>query len=93
MITKEIKLSSKNQVVLPKIARSILGIKTGDRIIISIDPHGIYIRQKPKNWLKHMRGLGKEMWQAVGGGDKYIRDLRKEWDDRENFLEKIRKES
>lgn len=93
MITKEVKLSSKNQVVLPKIARLVLGIEAGDKLSISIDPHGIYIHQKPKDWLKHMRGLGKEMWRAAGGSDKYIRNLRKEWDEREKFLEKLRKES
>lgn len=85
MITKEVKLSSKNQVVIPKWARQMLDLKPGISLLITVDPYSIRIKPKPKNWTKHMRGLGKEMWQDTGGSDKWIKMLRSEWSHRDRF--------
>jgi len=77
------KLSQKYQMVVPKKVRRLLGLKSGDKVILRVKKVG---RQKlvdfvpaPKSWAKYMRGLGKEVWKNVDV-DKYISDLRDEWD-------------
>ncbi len=35
---------------------------------------------KPKNYTAYMRGLGKEMWAKLGGGDKFLRKERASWE-------------
>jgi len=45
-----------------------------------------YKKSKPKNWVTYLKGAGKGIWRKLGGGEKLIEKLRKEWHQKEkNF--------
>lgn len=77
---KEVTLSSKNQIVIPKEARESINLKPGDRLLFTVSTAGhLMLWKRPKNYTEHMSGLGKEFWGKVNI-DKYIKKMRKEWD-------------
>src|SRR5690606_38252592 len=73
------KLSSKNQVVVPADIRKLLNVKKGDEITWYVQDGEVSLKPTVKNWADYTLGLGKEMWSDVDT-DKYINDLRDEWD-------------
>lgn len=70
----EAKLSSKNQIVIPREAREALGLKPGDSLLVDITKYGITLTPKPKNWEKAIRGLGKGLY-----GPDYLKKEREDW--------------
>ena len=78
-------LSKKYQVVIPKKIRKELGLKSGRKLIWSVSKKGnekkAEVVPAPESWTKYMSGLGKGIWSDVDI-DKYIDDLRNEWDDK-----------
>lgn len=80
MVGKEVKLSSKNQIVIPKEAREYIHLKAGDRLLLTVSAGGhLMLWKKPKNYAEYMKGLGRERWKEVDIGS-YVKKLRKEWD-------------
>jgi len=80
-MTIKVKLSSKNQIVIPHSIRRQYHIRPGQKLLVSADEYGIYLMPEPKNWVAYAQGSGKKMWQKLGGGETQIRKLRKEWDE------------
>jgi len=80
VITITTKLSSKNQLTLPKEARRALGLKPGNSVIVVVMDSEVRLYAKPKSVTDYMRGLGKEVWAALGGGDAYLKQERDSWD-------------
>jgi len=76
-------LSSKFQTVVPAKLRRILDIKENDELIWELDKDAysptIKLMVKRKKWGSFLAGLGKEIWQSIDT-DKYIKDLRNEWE-------------
>lgn len=56
------KMSSKNQIVIPKEARKGMGIKTGDQLIVETINGVTIIRPMPKNLTKFLRGIAKGIY-------------------------------
>jgi len=54
----EAKLSSKNQVVIPREAREALGVKPGDKLLFVVRGNHVIVLPKPKSFAKAIRGLG-----------------------------------
>ncbi|OGC03786.1 hypothetical protein A2276_08030 [candidate division WOR-1 bacterium RIFOXYA12_FULL_43_27] len=78
-IEKEVTLSSKYQVVIPKEAREMTHLEAGDKLLLTISAGGqILLWKKPKNYTAHMKGLGKELWRGINI-NQYVKTLRKEW--------------
>ncbi|MCL5985001.1 MAG: AbrB/MazE/SpoVT family DNA-binding domain-containing protein [Actinobacteria bacterium] len=73
-----IKVSKKNQVVVPKQARRLLGIKPGNELLVKIKEDRIILIPKPKDFTKHMEGLHKEIWEGIDATE-YIRREREAW--------------
>jgi len=48
--------------------------------VYPLDEERAMLVKRPKDYVKALRGLGKEVWQALGGADKYIREERASWD-------------
>jgi len=75
-------LSSKYQIVVPAKVRRELGVDAGDTIVWQVVQTGnqkkVIAEVKPKNWTKHTRGLGKDIWKDIDI-DHYIKNLRAEW--------------
>jgi AbrB family looped-hinge helix DNA binding protein len=55
----EATLSSKNQIVVPREAREALGVKAGDKILISIVGGKVLVLEKPKSYHRAILGRGK----------------------------------
>lgn len=74
-------VSSQGQVVIPSKIRTILGIKPGSKLNLTVKSDSpvptAVITPKPENWVRHVKGLGKGIW---GKGEKYIEAQRADWD-------------
>ena len=51
-----VKMSSKNQIVVPKAAREALGLKPGDRLAVSLDGDTVHMEKLPPDWEDRLRG-------------------------------------
>ena len=71
----EAKLSSKNQIVIPREARKALRLKPGDKILIGIRDSRVLILQKPKSYAEAIRGLAKNSYP-----EEYLQRERESWD-------------
>lgn len=58
----EAKLSSKNQIVIPRAARKALRLKPGDKILIVVREDRVLVLQKPKSHAAAIRGLGRSSY-------------------------------
>lgn len=76
----KIKLSRKYQIVIPKEVRNKLRLQAGAIIAMyPLDEQRAVIYKHPKSYADALQGLGKELWQKLGGADKYIREERASW--------------
>ncbi len=73
---EEVKVSSKGQIVIPKHIREELGIASGRTIIINKVGKELRIVPKPKDPVKALIELGKEL--KMGDMRKEIKEARKE---------------
>ena len=76
-----VKVSTKHQIAVPSEARHRLGIRAGDRLDVEIGDDVIILRKRPGRASDRLRGVGAEMWRGVDPVE-YVRELRREWDDR-----------
>ncbi len=75
------KLSKKYQIVIPKEVRKKMGLGAGAQVAIyPVDEHHAVIAKSPTSYADALQGLGKEVWQALGGAEKYIKEERTSWE-------------
>ena len=55
----EAKLSTKNQIVIPREARRALRVKPGDKILVVVRGERVLVLQKPKSHHAAIRGLAQ----------------------------------
>ncbi len=79
MLATVVKLSERNQTVLPKIAREALGVEPGGHILVIVDGQDVRLLPEPENWSDYIYGLGKAMWEKLGGGENFLREERAAW--------------
>jgi AbrB family looped-hinge helix DNA binding protein len=53
------RLSSKNQIVIPKEARQAMGVKGGDELLVVVKDDLTIVMPKPKRYTSALRGLAK----------------------------------
>ena len=70
----EVKLSSKNQIVVPREAREALGAKPGSRLLLVVRNGTVTLLAKPKNYAKAIRGLSKKRYPR-----DYVKTERSSW--------------
>lgn len=74
------KLSRKYQVVIPKAVREQMRLRVGESVAVyGVDEHRAVLVKRPKDYVAALEGLGKEVWDALGGADKYIHRERASW--------------
>ena len=71
---KIVKLSSKNQIVLPKEARDAMKLKGRDELLVVVKDKVTVIMPKPKNYRSALSGTGKGAY-----GRAYLKKERKSW--------------
>jgi AbrB family looped-hinge helix DNA binding protein len=81
MIT--VKVSKRNQIAVPAVAREKLNIQSGDRLIVDVQDGMLILLPKPNNFTDALAGLHKEIWEGIDT-DQYIEDERAAWTDSEN---------
>ena len=69
-----VKLSSKNQIVLPKEAREAMRLKGHDELLVVVKGDITVIMPKPKNYRSDLAGAGKGVY-----GKTYLQKERKSW--------------
>lgn len=74
------KLNEDSSIKIPEYILKKSGLKPGAEIIWLYDEQGqILLMEKPKDFAKVMKGLGKEIWNKTDV-DKYIEEERKSWE-------------
>jgi len=71
-----VKVSSKNQIVVPKEARKSLNIKRGSKLLVMVKDNRVILIPKPDNYVAALKGLGKEVWKDSGD---YLKKERDSW--------------
>ncbi|MEK6714152.1 MAG: AbrB/MazE/SpoVT family DNA-binding domain-containing protein [Nitrospirota bacterium] len=69
-----LKLSSKNQIVLPREARDAMRVKGGDELLVVVKGNVTIIMPKPKEYSETLSGKGKGIYPK-----NYIRKERSSW--------------
>ena len=73
-------LSQKFQVVVPKEVREKMNLKKGMRVYMyPVDDYHAILVKKPEDYVEALKGLGKEVWDSLGGADNYIKEERASW--------------
>jgi AbrB family looped-hinge helix DNA binding protein len=73
-LVSEVKLSSKNQIVVPREARSALKLKPGDMLLAVVRGDTLILMPKPKKHSKAVRGMGKGLYP-----EDYLKKERESW--------------
>lgn len=69
-----VKLSSKNQIVLPKEAREAMGLRGRDELLVVVKNGVTIILPKPATYLSSLSGLGKGSYS-----ERYLEGERRCW--------------
>ncbi|MYA33988.1 MAG: AbrB/MazE/SpoVT family DNA-binding domain-containing protein [Gemmatimonadales bacterium] len=64
-----VKMSSKNQIVVPKAAREALRLRPGDRLAVSVDGDMVRMEKLPPDREDRLRGVLRDLADA---GDLWI---------------------
>jgi len=69
-----IKLSSKNQIVLPREAREAMKVKGGDSLLVVVKGGITLLMPKPKKYVEALLGRGKSIYPK-----EYLKKERGSW--------------
>ena len=71
----EATLSTKNQIVIPREARSALGVKAGDKLLVVVRGSTVIVMPKPKSYRSAIQGLARGVYPPG-----YLQKERESWD-------------
>ena len=77
--TVTVKVSSRYQISVPRIARERLHIQSGDRLLVDIQDGLLILLPQPENYTAHLAGLHREIWEGVDT-TVYLQEERDAWD-------------
>jgi AbrB family looped-hinge helix DNA binding protein len=75
-----VKVSSRYQVAVPRIAREKLNIQSGDRLLVDVQDGVLILIPQPQDHVAHLAGLHKEIWAGVDT-TAYLEQERDAWTD------------
>ncbi len=70
----EVKVSSKNQIVIPREARNALRASAGDKLLVVVRGDTVILVRKPKQYSKAIAGMGKGLYPP-----DYLKRERETW--------------
>jgi len=73
-----VKVSSRYQISVPRIAREKLGIQSGDRLLVDVQDGVLILIPQPQDYVAHLAGLHKEVWAGVDT-TAYLEQERETW--------------
>lgn len=71
---REVKLSTKNQIVIPREIRDALGVKAGDRLLAVPRGNTVILIRKPRRYSKAIAGMGDGLYSL-----DYLAKERESW--------------
>jgi AbrB family looped-hinge helix DNA binding protein len=74
-----VKVSSRYQISVPRIARERLHIQSGDRLLVDVQDGLLVLIPQPENYTTRLAGLHQEVWAGLDTG-AYLREEREAWD-------------
>ncbi len=66
-MTASVKMSSKHQIVVPREAREALGLRPGDRLLVTVAGDVIEMRVQPSDVVASLEGMLADSAGARGG--------------------------
>jgi AbrB family looped-hinge helix DNA binding protein len=63
--TTSVKVSQRFQIAVPQLARKLLKIQGGDRLLVDIQDGMIILLPQPRRYTDAMAGLHREIWKNV----------------------------
>lgn len=76
--TITVKVSKRYQIAVPALARQLLNIQSGDRLLVDIQDGMMILIPRPESYTDTLAGLHQEIWQGVDA-QKYIDTERDAW--------------
>jgi AbrB family looped-hinge helix DNA binding protein len=73
-----VKVSSRYQIAVPRVARERLNIQKGDRLLVDVQDGLLILLPQPKDYTAHLAGLHREVWAGLDT-DAYLREERDAW--------------
>ena len=77
-VLTSVKVSKRYQIAVPAIARELLHIESGDRLLVDIQDGIMILMPEPENYTQAMSGLHKEIWEGIDA-QKYVEEERRTW--------------
>ncbi len=74
-----VKVSSRYQISVPRIAREQLNIKSGDRLLVDVQDGLLILLPRPQSYTAHLAGLHREVWAGLNTA-AYLQEERDAWD-------------
>ncbi len=71
---REVRLSSKNQIVIPREARLALGVRAGDKLLIVVRGATVILLPKPKKYAVALKGIAPGLYPP-----DYLEGERESW--------------
>ncbi len=62
-----VKMSSKNQIVVPRVAREALGLEPGDRLVVTVSGGRIAMEKQPAGLADALEGALSDLGRDGGG--------------------------
>lgn len=73
-----VKVSSRYQIAVPRMARERLNIHTGDRLLVDVQDGLLILLPCPQDYAAHLAGLHQEVWADLDTA-AYLQQERDAW--------------
>lgn len=73
-----VKVSSRYQIAVPRVARERLNIQSGDRLLVDVQDGLLILLPEPRDYSAHLAGLHREVWANLDT-TAYLREERDAW--------------
>jgi AbrB family looped-hinge helix DNA binding protein len=73
-----VKVSSRYQISVPRIARERLNIQSGDRLLVDVQDGLLILLPQPQDYTAHLAGLHREVWAGLDT-TVYMQEERDAW--------------
>lgn len=71
---REVKISSKNQIVIPREARQALGVRAGDKLLVVVRGTTVILLPKPRKYAAALKGSAPGLYPP-----DYLEGERESW--------------
>jgi AbrB family looped-hinge helix DNA binding protein len=78
-----VKVSSRYQISVPRIARERLNIQSGDRLLVDVQDGLLILLPQPQDYTARLAGLHREVWAGLDT-TAYLQEERDAWNTSES---------